>query len=162
PAHASGLVVQRNVQYGTDGGETLLLDAYSVPGRTNRPAVIFVHGGGWIRGGKASFAPEAEAMVQQGWAAFSVEYRRDSSDRPADEASDVAMAVSGVRHNARRYGVDPSKVGLVGASSGGNVAALEAVKGSGPLDSGSRVSVVVSWSGPTDLTSLVDNPLQGC
>jgi hypothetical protein len=61
-----------------------------------------------------------------------------------------------VRAHAEEYDVDPAKIGAIGVSSGGHLAALVASRGTGALDRGSRLAVVASWSGMMDLRPLVD------
>ena len=154
----SGVQVMRSLVYGEDRGQRLKLDAY-VPetAGTERPAVVFVHGGGWFRGGKSLFRNEATQIAQMGWVTFSIDYDLDPPRWPA-ELNDVMMAVKWVRDNAARFGVDPTSIGLVGSSAGGNLAALAGVWGEGSNTTGSRVRVVVSWSGPMDLTELITQP----
>jgi acetyl esterase/lipase len=154
--------------YGTAGGQRLRLDAY-LPGEKGalRPVVVFVHGGGWRSGdktafapGEQSFAPSAIRLVQHGFAVFSVDYRLAPMGRYPAAVDDIATAVRWISTQAGRFAVDPSRLGLFGASAGGNLAALAATRGQGRLDTGGRVRVVVSWSGPMDLT-LFDAELGG-
>jgi acetyl esterase/lipase len=160
--------VERDLTYGTAGGQRLLLDAY-LPGEQGapRPAVVFVHGGGWRSGdktafasGEQSFAPSATRLVQLGFAVFSVDYRLAPGARYPAAVDDIATAIRWIRAQAGRFGVDPRRLGLFGASAGGNLAALAASRGRGRLDTGARVRAVVSWSGPMDLT-LFDAELGG-
>ena len=73
----SSVEQKRDIQYGTDRGDILLLDIYmpsepaSEPGR---PAVIMVHGGGWSNGDKVGFHAQAEAIAQLGWVAVPMDY----------------------------------------------------------------------------------------
>lgn len=160
--------VERDLLYGTVGGQRLLLDAYlSGEKGALRPAVVFVHGGGWRSGdktafapGEQSFAPSATRLVQLGFAVFSVDYRLAPTGRYPAAVNDIATAIRWIRAQAGRFGVDPSRLGLFGASAGGNLAALAATRGQGPLETGARVRAVVSWSGPMDLT-LFDAELGG-
>jgi acetyl esterase/lipase len=160
-ARSKPFVVRRNVPYGVAGGERLLLDAYlSRPGSA-RPAVIFIHGGGFRSGDKAFVAPGeqpfdsiARAFVGRGFAVFSIDYRLAPRFPFPAALEDVLRAVRWVRTHAGGLGVDPHRIALFGASAGGNLAVLAAVGGRGPLDRGSRVRAGVSWSGPMDLTTF--------
>jgi len=69
-------------------------------------------------------------------------------------------AIRWIRAHAGRFSVDPSRLGLFGASAGGNLAALAATRVQGALDTGARVRALVSWSGPMDL-ALFDAELGG-
>nr|WP_283250906.1 alpha/beta hydrolase [Rhabdothermincola salaria] len=148
------------------------LDAY-LPrdGRTDRPALVMVHGGGWEGGDKDAYGELAEkAATDQGWAVFSVNYRLDDSDPTAwpDEVEDVNTAVRFVADNAQRFGIDPSQMMLMGGSAGANLSALVGSLGpdrvfiTGSPDpstisvaSPARIRAVALWSPPVDLAPLV-------
>lgn len=162
--------VRRDVEYGTANGKPLLLDAY-VPsgGGRARPAIVMIHGGGWRVGDKGSWAPEAGRLAERGWVAFSVNYRLDEPSPFPAEVDDVQAAVHWVRSHAGEYGVDPARIGALGESAGGHLAAMLATLGSGALDDGARVRVGAAWSPPVDLTALARsrgdewaNRLMGC
>lgn len=165
--------VRRDIEYGVANGQRLLLDAYVPAGRSDaarrRPAVVMIHGGGFRAGDKASWEPEARKVAEKGWVAFSVNYRLDEPTAFPAEAEDVQAAVRWVRANAAEYGVDPARIGAVGESAGGTLAALLGTLGSGSLEEGARVRAAVAWSAPLDLTRLARErgdgwgaPLIGC
>lgn len=170
-AGAQGVVdVRRDVQYGTASGQALRLDAY-VPPATGaaRPAVLLIHGGGFRAGDKETFEPEARKLAAKGWVAFSVNYRLNETPAFPAELDDVQSAVRWVRSNAAAYHVDPERIGVLGESAGGTLAALLATSGRGSRTTGARVRVAVSWSGPMDLEALAKErgdsfavPLMGC
>lgn len=155
---AAGPPIRRDVTYRVAGDERLRLDAYLARGGPARPAIVFVHGGGFRAGdktfvapGQQPVAPLAAELVRRGFAVFSVDYRLAPRFRFPAAAEDVRAAVRWIRRQARWLGVDPQRIALFGASAGGNLAALAAVSGRGPLDRGARVRAAVSWSGPMDL-----------
>jgi acetyl esterase/lipase len=156
--------VERDIAYlGTNRTEKA--DLYlptNVPQGTLCPAVIVIHGGGWGAGGKADKRERGFCMtlVENGIAAFSIDYQLSPPKR-AKEAwpqniYDCKTAVRWLRQNASRYGIDPDRIGVMGASAGGHLAALLGVTGpdSGlepkePLGEVScRVSAVVDLYGP--------------
>jgi len=155
-AGAAGSVqVSGNQQYGWAGGQPLLLDAYfPAPDGTTRPAIVLVHGGSWRVGSKGDLAAEAMRFAELGWAAFSVDYRLVSTSAFPAEVDDVTAAVRWVRAHAADYGVDPARIGALGASAGGHLVGMLATLGDGPLDTGARIRAAVSWSGPMDLERL--------
>lgn len=148
--------MRRDVEYGTANGKRLLLDAYLPPSSPDRsrPAVVMIHGGGWRVGDKGSWAPEAERLAGRGWVAFSVDYRLDEPSPFPGEVDDVQAAVRWVRAHAGEYGVDPARIGALGESAGGHLAALLATLGSGALDTDARIKVGAAWSPPVDLIAL--------
>lgn len=145
----------------TRDGARIPIDAY-VPeaGAGTRPAVLYVHGGGWRNGSRTSFAlgrgfaPTARRLVRAGFAVFSVGYRLAPEHRFPAGANDVSDAIAWIRENAERLGVAPRRIGLLGNSAGGTLAAFAAVRDRGATDAGRRVRAVVSWSGPMELRSL--------
>jgi acetyl esterase/lipase len=144
------LTERANVAYGTRPGERL--DAF-LPARTRAatPAVLVVHGGGWKTGSKEGWDGRARALARQtGWATFSVEYDLDAARPWVAQPADIRAAITWVKHNATKLGIDPTRVALLGSSAGGHLSMLVATTAT-PAD---RVAAVVSWSGPTDLPRL--------
>jgi acetyl esterase/lipase len=152
----SGVEVTSGVRYAAHGGVPLLLDAYLPAGRGLHPAVIVIPGGRWVEIDRTKHSDVPAYFAERGVAAFAIDYR-SALDSPFPAAvSDVAAAVRWVRAHAEEYDVDPAKIGAIGVSSGGHLAALVASRGTGALDRGSRLAVVASWSGMMDLRPLVD------
>lgn len=131
-----------------------------------RPAIIVIHGGGWIEGDKSSFSRVQQRppgniidFAKSGFVAATINYRL-SSEAPFPAAlNDCKCAVRWLRANAERYHVDPNEIGAWGNSAGGHLALLlgmidseAGLEGDGPyLDQSSLVQAVVSDSGPIDL-----------
>ena len=91
------------------------------------PLVIFFHGGGWSLGGLDSYdGPASSIAGLSGCALLAVDYRL-APEHPYPAGLDDAMAAT--RHaikNARAYGADPRRIGVMGDSAGGNLAAVVA------------------------------------
>lgn len=159
-ARPAGITVDPDVVYGTQpDGALLTLDVCSPAGAASglpRPAVISIHGGSWARGdkGNSDWRAVCTWLASEGFVAYSVNYRLVPTVRFPAAIDDLALAVEWIRRddNAARYGIDPDRVGAFGGSAGGNLAALLGARGSGPLDTGSRVAAVAELSGPTDLS----------
>ena len=123
------------MRYGTADGKPLLLDVYlPVTTGRGRSAVVLVHGGAWRGGDKRDFAVEARRLAAAGLVAFSVNYRLDTMPAFPAQVDDVQAAVRWVRGHADDYGVDPARIGALGASAGGHLVAMLATLGQGPLD----------------------------
>ncbi|MDF2440418.1 MAG: hypothetical protein JWN98_1402 [Abditibacteriota bacterium] len=165
-----GLRAYYDVVYGRAGDETLRVDIFR-PEPAEKvalkplPAVLFVHGGGWVGGNKNNLRSMAKALAKQGYVTFCPSYRlvtRPQNQWPAP-LDDVQRCVRWVRANAATYGLDPKRVGALGASAGGHLVALLGTRdtrnNSAPELAGysSRVRCVVDLFGPTDLTSLYPN-----
>ena len=159
--------------YGKAGDETLRVDVFRPPvaadaKTTSLPAVLFVHGGGWVGGNKSNLRDMAKALTRQGYVSFCPSYRlvtKPQNQWPAP-LDDVQRCVRWVRAHAAEYGVDEKRIGALGASAGGHLVALLGTRdtrdNSVPelAKYSSRVQCVVDLFGPTDLTSLYpDKPL---
>lgn len=129
---APELVSEPNIQYGRVGGDHLYLDILHpkrAPG-TLLPAVVYVHGGGWL-GGERTSNPN-RILAEAGFFTVSISYRFSSEATFPAQIHDVKAAIRWVRANAHRYGVDPQRIGIWGHSAGGHLAALAAVTANDP------------------------------
>ena len=149
------LRVELGITYASPGGVPLKLDAY-LPGSPGpHPAVIVIHGGAFRFGERGWETYLATALVDAGFAAFSIDYRLAPEFPFPAAVDDVLAAVAWVRAHAADYGVDPEEIGAIGESAGGHLAAMLAVLGRDSVDEGSRIAAAVAWSGPMDLHALV-------
>lgn len=89
----------------------------------NGAAVVIFPGGGYVRLAINHEGYDiAKWFAAQGVAAFVVKYRMQEHGFPAP-LLDAQRAVRLIKHRANEYGIDPQKVGVVGFSAGGHVAA---------------------------------------
>lgn len=151
PSLASS-AIRENVEYAKVGDLSLRMDASIPEGKGPFPAVIIVHGGGWISGDrKANVQPLFQPLAEGGFAWFSISYRLANDPMQFGAAiQDVQSAVRYVRAHADEFHIDPNRIALVGESAGAHLAAMAAL--SGPEDT--RVKAVVSFYGPMDLDTL--------
>jgi acetyl esterase/lipase len=98
-----------------------------IEGRRPRPAVLWMHGGGYILG-----SPEVEAMGSSrlardlGVVVVSPDYRL-APEHPFPAALDDCMTtLEWMRAHAEELGIDPDRIAVVGASAGGGLAAAVA------------------------------------
>ncbi|MFK4759823.1 alpha/beta hydrolase fold domain-containing protein [Microbacterium sp. ZW T5_45] len=140
-----------------DGFRPLTADLH-LPSDRGRPSpvVVFVHGGGWLRGSRRIFCPgfsEEEtfgAVMARGRAVLSIDYRLSGEAAFPAPLDDVVAAIDWVRDDgAAGYGLDAERIALWGESAGGHLAALAALR------PGSSVRAVVDWYGPSDLALLL-------
>jgi len=124
-----------------------------------RPAVVWVHGGGLGDGGRRGETPECNLLLaRRGAVVVDIDYRLTPAGRWRDQAADVGCAVGWVGANAARLGVNPNRIALVGASSGGHLALLTAYA-PGDLPPSCNVapvrpSAVVAFEAATDMAPL--------
>lgn len=127
-----GVTGLADITYSTIAGyRPMKLDLYlPPPGGGPRPLIVYIHGGGWMGGGprlSAAFAnwPEVLASVAaEGFVVASVAYRFAGEEPFPAAIHDVKTAIRFLRAHAHRWGIDRERVGLWGASSGGQLAAL--------------------------------------
>jgi acetyl esterase/lipase len=165
--------IERDICYGEVDGQRLMLDIYRPPGHDPasdkpRPGILVLHGGGWSAGSRNEpvCAALALSLLRDRFVVFNIDYRLvqpATAGQPAKNVfpaafDDCQRAVRWVRAHAAPYGVRQSRLGAIGVSAGGHLAALLGTRptrdNSDPALSGfsSRVQAVVSLFGPADLT----------
>jgi len=126
PFRGRGVEKIPNVSYRTVAGRVLKLDVYRGPGdTTNRPALLYIHGGGWTVGDKREQGlPLLHHLARNGWVCFSANYRLSPGATFPDHLIDVKAALVWIREHGAECGADTSFVAVVGGSAGGHLAAL--------------------------------------
>src|SRR5215208_228835 len=161
---------------------TLKLDLYQPTGDTiaNRPALVWVHGGGFTMGDKSSGRAMATLFAKLGYVAVSINYRLLSptgcggNPDPTPTCQNAALgaqhdaqaAVRWLRANAATYRIDTNRIAMGGASAGAVTSVLAATHSEDPGTSGNpgypssvRAAVSVSGGMPTnDLITADDSP----
>ena len=143
----AGVRAIENVTYATPGGVELQLDVYQPPGSGPSPAVLLVHGGGWESGSRQMERPFAKQLAGLGYVTLPVSYRLGAPGRFPSAIHDLKAAVRWVRSNAKRYAIDPDRIGVVGGSAGGQLAAL--------LGASNGVAILEGESGSAGTASTV-------
>ena len=145
--------VRRGLACPAEGG-TQPFDLY-LPERQNGALVVYVHGGGWTGGSRTEYPPDLfAALLRRGYTVASIDYRLAPQHRFPAQSVDVANAVACLKGQAGGYGIDPARVGLIGGSAGGHLAALHGTTGGQgfvTIGGDASVSAVVSLYGPADL-----------
>lgn len=95
------------------------------------PAVLIIHGGGWV-GGKRDAAREinvGSTLARNGYIGMSIDYKLSLGGQPIWPTNlwDCKTAVRWLRANAARLQVDPDRIGVLGGSAGGHLAAMVAL-----------------------------------
>lgn len=106
----------------------LHLDAYINHSKKTKPAVIFIHGGGWSSGHKEMNEPMAIALAQKGFQCFSIQYQLSDEAKYPAALNDVEKAINFIKKMAIQYQVDTAKIAILGCSSGGQMATLFGAK----------------------------------
>lgn len=154
------MIRKANIPYTTRAGIDLHLDIVEpdTDGNSPRPAILFVHGGGWTGGMKDTSANDL--LAEAGFVTASVQYRlTDVAPFPA-QIHDVKAAIRWLRDTSAEWNIDTAKIGVWGSSAGGHLAALCAVTNGdtwyagGEFETSSDVQCAVPICPPTDF--LID------
>lgn len=155
------ITFENNIEYANPDNQHLMVNmARPAKGTGPFPAVVCIHGGGFRAGDRNGYNDMIRQLAQHGYVAVTVEYRLAPKFPFPAAVYDVKASVRWLRANAKRYLIDPDRIGAMGGSAGANLAEMlgvtEGVKflegTEGNPDQSSRVQAVVSYFGPTDFT----------
>lgn len=160
----SAVTVTSNITYGSavnleNQTVALQMDMYQPTGDSvsDRPAIVWVHGGSFCCGDKteADIVDEATTFAEKGFVDVSINYRLESPGCSGNDSNcgaaiaeafaDAQTAVSFLRTHAAAYGIDPNRIAIGGTSAGG-ITALN-VGYSSSEDPAAQVRAAVSLSG---------------
>lgn len=166
--------------FASPGGEDLKLDLVVPKAGGPHPVVLCLHGGAWKFGSRKDLSKPArrfefeagegnlsflDVLAREGYAAASASYRFAPKHKFPAQVADAKAALRYLRANAKPLNLDPDRVAVLGFSAGGHIAALVGTTPGRPeFDPGvypgqsDRVSCVVNFFGPTDLSLYQDTP----
>ena len=131
-----------------------------------KPAVIAIHGGGWVEGSRQSDTALSRMIAARGAVVFNIDYRLADDAQPGTrwpaQLVDVQLAVRFLRAHAEAFGIDPARIGALGDSAGAQLAVFLGVLprivagDQAALYPGERpdVMAVVDQFGPMDLPGM--------
>jgi acetyl esterase/lipase len=129
---------------------------------------VYIHGGGWMFGDRR-YLPETlrpnqlfDAMLDAGLAVATVDDRHALEARFPAQLHDVKAAVRYLRLYSSELGISNERVGVMGESAGGHLAALvgltalrDDLEGNlGVVGPSSAVDAVVDWYGPANMKTM--------
>ena len=132
------------------------------PGAGPHPTVVLIHGGCWrAEYDLTHIRPLATALKADGWAVWSIEYRRVGSPGGGWPGTfqDVGAAIDHLRVIAKSHPIDLARVVVAGHSAGGHLALWSGARGRLAKDSSVATATplvpqhVVSIAGITDLAA---------
>jgi acetyl esterase/lipase len=172
PSWTQAAIKAEGVVFRVVNGKELKLDVERpTPEGSAKPAVVFLCGNGWGYSktfDRTEFAYGLDLAAARGYVGVTVDYsstRANGNDRPIGvfpaQVYDVKSAIRFLRANAKRFDIDPDRIGVVGHSSGGNLALMlgltrptDGLEGKDEyLQYSSAVQAVVNFAGPTELVS---------
>ncbi len=134
----------KDVQYGEAKGVPLLLNVYKPTGQNRNPvfkpgepgkgpAVIDVISGGWnsspAREGEHAAAGMFDVVCARGYTVFAVRVGSVPDFDGLEITENLQRGVRWVKAHAAEYGINPDRIGMVGASAGGHLSLLSMVRG---------------------------------
>lgn len=162
-----GTKIHNNIPYQNDTLKKHLLDIYLPANATGKcPLLVFIHGGGWLVNDKYAdmgyMGNTLSAILNQGIAIASIDYRWSTQAVFPAQIQDCNRAVSFLYDNAEKYGLDKSRIALMGFSAGGHLASLQGLSKNNDVAAffvpGSskkfNFKAVVDFYGPSELIAL--------
>lgn len=152
---------------------TLKMDIYQSENQKEQgPAIFYIFGGGWMWGEytqvtqKAVYCRDLVRLSEQGFTVICPDYRLASQSIFPACIHDVKGAVRFIKANAPKFNIDAGRIGILGNSAGGHLAAMIAMSSNDPemegnvggnLEYSSSVQAAAVFYAPTDLLELVRN-----
>ena len=161
PLHAAepfaGVTIARDIRYGPDARN--LLDVFT-PDTSGalRPVLLFVHGGGFVRGdkhvaGSPFFDNVAVWAVRHGMIGVTMSYRLAPQAKWPSGPQDVALAINRLRAHIAAHGGDAARLYVMGSSAGANhVASYVAFPEFHPADGAGIAGAIFLSGSPFDPT----------
>jgi acetyl esterase/lipase len=157
------IVQRKNLAYVTNGSASQTLDLYASKKAKGAPLIVWIHGGAFLFGSQEGFPVEPVPLdfLLEGYAVASINYRLSPEAIFPAQLEDCKAAIRWLRAHADEFGIDPNRIGVWGASAGGNLAALVGTTGKlrdfevgENLDFSSGVQAVCDFFGPTDFLQM--------
>jgi len=122
---------QENVVYAEVHGIGLLMDVFTPVSNKNGIAIIDVISGAWYsdRGKIRDHlrAQTFQVLCARGYTVFAIRPGSVTKFTAPEMVSHLNLGVRWVKEHAQEYGIDPNRLGLMGASAGGHLASLLAL-----------------------------------
>lgn len=115
------------IQYAQGKSAPLLADLLLPKSTAPAPAIIFIHGGGWIGGTRDWPDVLMKPFPEHGYVAMYIDYDLSPGVRFPIALGECKAAVRWLRAHAAQYHVDPNRIAVAGVSAGGELAALVAL-----------------------------------
>jgi acetyl esterase/lipase len=157
----AGFKAIRDIEYVQGGRASRSLDLYVPEAKPDKPLplIVWIHGGAWLGGNKER--PNGIALLREGFAIASINYRLSREAIFPAQIEDCKAAIRFLRAKSSEYGIDPARIGAFGSSAGGHLVALLGVTADKKewevgehLNQSSQVQAVCDWFGPTNLSTM--------
>jgi len=121
--------IQDDIKIGSTGNRDLHGDLFIPPGeKTNKPALLIVHGGGWREGDRKQLRGYGILLAREGFVCLCNSYRLSTEAVWPAQIQDVNCAIRYLRANHKELGIDPDRIGITGNSAGGHLSLMAGLK----------------------------------
>lgn len=122
----TGVDIRLDVPYGGGPDRILCVDLYLPAGPGPHPALLCLHGGAWLHGSRRQYESWGPWLAERGYAVVAVDYRLSSQISPAWPGvwEDVCRSLDWLIENASSLRIDTGRIGTIGDSVGGLMAAM--------------------------------------
>ena len=155
-APKDGVKVTKDEKYGPH--ERHRLDIFEKQSKPDdpMPILVFLHGGGFVRGDKGGAANIGMYFARHGVLAITMNYRFAPEIQWPEGAEDIAGAIKWIRQNGKKYGGEINRIFLMGASAGAAHVSTYVFFEDFQLKEDDGVAGAILFSGPTYDTSRLN------
>ena len=141
-AQTGDFEARKGVEYATHDGAKLAGDLYLPKAQGPHPVIVAIHGGGWQIGGPFGYQHWGPYLASRGYGVFAISYRLSKPGQKTfpEALHDVRAAIQFLKGRASELRVNPDRIGVMGDSAGGHLAALVALAGDQPSFAGAYKS----------------------
>ncbi|HYM16890.1 MAG TPA: alpha/beta hydrolase [Dehalococcoidia bacterium] len=119
------VTIEYDVVVGRAGNRGLRANVYMPPQPgPGRPALLLVHGGGWVSGDRSQLHGYGILIGRLGYVCVATEYRLAGEAPWPAQLHDVKTALRWMRANAATLGIDPAKIAVSGNSAGAHLSLM--------------------------------------
>ncbi len=140
------IVQKEKINFAHHGGEELYFNFFRPRSEKSSPCIIAIHTGGWDSGSPDEFETMNHYLATRGYAVAAISYRFAPKWKWPAQKDDAFAAISFLKKNAEKLGIDSSRFILFGRSAGGQIAEAVAYSANDPSIKG-----CIAFYTPADL-----------
>jgi acetyl esterase/lipase len=123
-----------------------------------KPALLYIHGGGWVEGEKETRLLGLLPFVSREWVVITINYRLAKEAKAPAAVADCREALYWVYENEEKYQIDTTRIVVAGESAGGHLALMTGLLNKGDslcgekyiVDQDKKVAAIINWYGVSD------------
>jgi acetyl esterase/lipase len=132
PHVPQGITAQRGLSYAADDSDALFDVFAPADASAPLPAVVWVHGGGFIAGTRSDLSGYLQVLAARGYVTVAIDYTVAPEAQFPTPVRQTNAALAYIVANAKRFNIDPRRIFLAGDSAGAQIAAQSALVISDP------------------------------